>query len=385
MTASLTDAELLSRLVAFDTTSIHSNLPMAEFVCDYLDGKCVEILRNFNDDKSKVNLLIRVAGRQSDPGTSGLMLSGHMDTVPAGEPEWKSDPFTLVETQDAFFGRGTCDMKGFVALAVNSLKKASGHRLQCPLAVLLTFDEEPGILGAQHFARTWRNPLPLPRNVVVGEPTELCVVRMHKGHLKMRVTLRGRSAHTAYPQLGVNAIEPAGRVITALAALRRDFEQIRSETSRYYPDTPFVTLTIAMIHGGTATNVVPDRCVVDFGLRLLPDMNAEDLAKRVRAKLETVDGLGDHGIEVTGLSAPFFTKEESEICRKLCTLVGQSETHAVSYASDAGPLQQMGLHCVLYGPGSIEVAHKPNEWLPKRDFLTARETLDRLVEMFCLP
>ncbi|MEK6675892.1 MAG: M20/M25/M40 family metallo-hydrolase [Planctomycetota bacterium] len=238
-------------------------------------------------------------------------------------------------------------------------------------------------MGAQYFARTWEHPFPLPKSALVGEPTEMRVVRMHKGHLKLRITLRGKTAHSAYPHLGINAIEPAGRVIQALIELRHEFEKVQSPCSVFYPETPFVTLNIAMIFGGTATNVVPDRCDIDFGLRLLPDQSAEPIADRVRAKLASVSELGDHAITVTNISAPFMTGESSRIYRTLCELVSQSETHAVSYASDAGPLHAMGLECVLFGPGSIEVAHKPNEFMPKDQFHGARNILDRLVNRFC--
>ncbi len=402
MTAVLTDRELLGRLVAFDSTSSNSNVPIADFICNYVDGLGVDVVRNFNNDRTKVNLVLRVPGTASRAGpAAGLTLSGHVDTVPATEKEWQSDPFTLTERDDRYIARGACDMKGFVALAVNTIRHAaqggssagiddrrvgSAGRRGAPrnsLVCVLSFDEEPGILGAQHFARTWDRPFELPKATVVGEPTEMRVVRMHKGHLKMRIVFRGKTAHTGYAHLGVNAIEPAGRVIVALTDFHRELANVRSPTSEFFPNTPSPTAAVTRIHGGTATNVVPDECVLDFGIRLLPDMDPAEWEQRVRARLADTRELGDHTVEECGLSAPFCTDEDTPIYRTLCDLVLQLGTYAVSYASDAGPLQQMGHECVLFGPGSIEVAHKPNEWLPKREFSATRDILDRLVETFC--
>jgi len=385
MASELSDAELLARLVAFDTTSHLSNLPIADFICDYLDHERISVARNFSDDGAKVNFILRAsASGGAEESRLGLCLSGHLDTVPALEPGWENDPFQLIERDDRYIARGACDMKGFVALAVNLMREAVHRPLKHPLVLILSYDEEPGILGAQHLARTWQRPFALPKAVVVGEPTELRVVRMHKGHLKMRVIFQGKTAHTGYAHLGINAIEPAGRAIVALSLLNEDFKALRSAASEYFPETPHPTLTITRIHGGTATNVVPDSCVLDLGLRLLPDMNPAEWEQRVCHCLVQLPNLGSHSIEVSGLSAPFMTEAASPIHQTLCDLTSQKETFAVSYASDAGPLQSMGLDCVLFGPGSIEVAHKPNEWMPKAEFVAARGILSRLVERCCL-
>jgi len=378
MSATLTDSELLSRLVSFDSTSTHSNLPIADFICDYLERPGVEIVRNFNEDRTKTNLVIRLASAESSRPDEGLLLCGHLDVVPADEPDWRSDPFRLSETESTFVGRGACDMKGFVALAVNLFRQASGQSVRRPLALLFTYDEEPGTLGAQHFAKTWHRPFELPRRCVVGEPTELRAVRMHKGHLRMRVTLHGKTAHTGYPHLGVNAIEPAASVISTLSSLRQRWQKQRVATSVYYPQTPYMSLTISLIRGGTAMNVVPDRCQIDFGVRLLPGMEAGPVVEEVRSALEALRDSVRLEFEVTGLSPPLLLDERADFYRLVCSLVDQSETHAVSYATDGGPLQPLGLECVVFGPGSIEVAHKANEFLPKDQFLSAGKILRQL-------
>lgn len=394
MMPALSDAELLARLVGFDSTSCHSNVPVAEFICDYLNLPNVEITRNFNDDRSKVNLIVRCASGDASVdetlvdeavSRSGLILSGHLDVVPAGEPDWRSDPFTLTETPDAYVGRGACDMKGFVALAVNSLHQfATRDRPARPLVLILTFDEEPGTLGAQHLAQTWNDAFPLPSLAIIGEPTSLRAVRMHKGHVKMRATATGRSAHSGYPHLGVNAIEPMGRVIDALVRLRRRWETERVESSVHFPETPFVALNVGTVCGGSAVNIVPASCTLEFGFRPLPGMNSAELIEQVREALADLDGGDSLALELPGDSPPLLTPESSTVYQALCKVMGQTETVGVSYASDAGPLSTMGIECVVWGPGTIEVAHKPNESMPKGEFVKARTLLDRVVNDMCV-
>lgn len=377
--APLTDIELLSRLVAFDTTSVHSNLEMADFVADYVDHSAVRVHRNFNPEGDKVNLVL-VTG--PEPQREGLTLSGHMDVVPATEPEWESDPFRLHIDGDSLIARGAADMKGFLTLAINRFRACARREPAHPLCLLLTFDEELGLLGAQHFERTWNQAAPLPTSALIGEPTELDVVRLQKGHFKARATLRGVPAHSAYPHLGRSAIEPAAKAILALSELRRELEREPSEYSPCFPDAPFAALNIATIAGGRAINVVPDRCVIEIGVRLLPGMDGEAVFARMRSSIEALS-IQDCEIEMLDNGAPLAASENSRLHRTLCGLVGQTGSRAVSYASDAGVFQRMGMECAIFGPGSIDVAHKPNEWMPRDQFEKAGEVLDRLIEAFC--
>ena len=419
----LSDAELLARLVAFDTVSRNSNLPLADYLADYLGSAVppgsrsapyLRIDRLPSPDGEKANLLVRV-GPETDPaGRAGLVLSGHMDVVPADDLDrWESDPFELVDRGEAWVGRGAADMKGFVALAANLAAElvASGRAggLGAPLVLVLTYDEELGCLGAEHLVRTWdaawdergEGAPALPRAAVIGEPTRLRVVRVHKGHLKLSVTYRGTSAHSGYPHLGTNAIERAAEGIAALAGLRRELEKERPESAGLFPEVPYPALNVGTIRGGVAVNVVPDRCSFDVGLRLLPGMTAEPLIERVRAAVAPAAAAEGHEVQVHSASPPMATAPDAPIVRFLLDLVDQDEGEAVSYATDAGWLQRLGardgggraetaegtppagLDCAIFGPGSIEVAHKPNESLPKEDLLRARELVGRAVERFC--
>jgi acetylornithine deacetylase len=386
--AALSDAALLARLVAFDSTSRNSNLPLADFLCGYLDRPGIRLRRNPSAGGDKVNLIFELGPEpkpEREDGRPGLVLSGHMDVVPAEEPEWESDPFTLVDRGDRWVGRGACDMKGFLALAANLALAASGRRLAHPLALLFTYDEEVGTLGARRLVESCPEARALPASVVIGEPTGLRVVRAHKGHMTMRITLHGRSAHSGYPHLGSNAIEPAGEVIAALARLRRELAAEGAPHAELFPEVPFVPLNVGRVQGGAAINVVPDRCIVELGLRTLPGVDSRRLAERVEQAARAAAAPFVPEVEVLADSPPLLVPEEAPLLRRLCSLVGQGESATVSFATDAGWLQRLGMDCVLFGPGSIDAAHRPNEHVPKADLAAARAVLERAIEGCCLP
>jgi acetylornithine deacetylase len=378
----LSDAALLARLVAFDTTSRNSNHPLADFLCGYLDRPGVRIARNLSPDGSKTNVIAWI-GPAPEGDRRGLVLSGHMDVVPAEEEGWRSDPFTLTDEGDRWVARGSCDMKGFLAVAANLAIEAQPERWRSPLALVFTYDEEVGTLGAKRLTESFPEAASLPRSAIIGEPTSLRVARTHKGHFKMRATLHGVSAHSGYPHLGVNAIEPAGRVIAALAFLRRELEAERVPNGELFPEVPFVPLNVGTVHGGSAINVVPDRCTVELGVRPLPGIPSEELAERVSRAIREAASPFEPEIELLSDSPPLLLDEGSPIHRHLCELVGQTAGASVSFATDAGWLQRLGMDCAIFGPGSIEVAHKPNEFLPKDELAAARGLLERTVQRFC--
>ncbi len=407
MPSPLSDTDLLARLVGFDTTSHRSNLDLARWVADYLDRPGVTVADHLSPDGDKANLLVRV-GPPAEEGR-GLVLSGHMDVVPALEAGWSSDPFRLTDGGDRLLARGSADMKGFLALATNLARRLDPASLTGPLVLLFTYDEEVGTLGARQLVEDWpASPArerigPLPRAAVIGEPTELRPVRLHKGHLKLRFVVTGRSAHSGYPHLGVNAIEAAGRAVAALSRLRRELEGERAPSSPHFPAVPYAALNVGTIAGGSAINVVPDRCVLEVGARVLPGMDSAELEHRVREAVAAA--VGDWALEagsedgdpvevpvaaeLLSDSPPLETPADAPLHRHLCATLGRDRTtggepdEGVSYATDAGWLSRLGLDCVIFGPGSIEVAHRPDEYVPKADLAAAGEHLDGLVERFC--
>jgi acetylornithine deacetylase len=304
-----------------------------------------------------------------------------MDVVPAGEG-WTSDPFSLVERDGALYARGSADMKGFLALAANLAREADPSQLTRPLVLLLTYDEELGTLGARHFHDTWPADHPLPRQAVIGEPTLMRPIRVHKGHLKARFTFHGVSAHSAYPHLGKNAIEPAGKLIVALSELRRRLEGERLPSSAHFPEVPAPSLNVARVDGGTAINIVPERCVVEVGVRLLPGIDTDALAARLRETAASACPGEEPTWELLSISPPMELAADAPLLATVAAITGPP-VEAAAYATDAGWLQAMGMDCLLLGPGTIAVAHNPDELLPIEQLVTGRAVLERLVATCC--
>lgn len=381
----LTNAELLARLVGFDTVSRNPNLPLADFLSNYLDRPGVRFARNPSPDGTKANLVVTF-GPEENPERRGLTLSGHMDVVPADEDSWQSDPFVLTDADERYVGRGASDMKGFLAIAANAAARLDLAALTHPLVFIFTYDEEVGTVGAKQFADTWDGGgAGLPRSTIIGEPTSLRVIRMHKGHLALRLSVEGTPAHSGYPHLGVNAIEPVGRMIVALSDLRSELEQERPAHRENFPEVPYVPLNVAQVSGGAAVNVVPDACRLDVGFRLLPEMESAPTLERIRDALDAALGATPYHMEVLHESPPMLLDERAAIHTTLCRHMTQHDTESVSYATDAGWLQTLGFECVIWGPGSIEVAHKPNESMPVDEFQRGAALLEDVIREHCCP
>ena len=278
----LSDAELLARLVAFDTTSRNSNLPLADFLCDYLDRPACA---------SRATPRPTAPRPTSSPGWDragggtgrGLVLSGHMDVVPAEEEGWRSDPFTLTDGGDRWVARGACDMKGFLALAANLAAEARTATLRAPLALVFTYDEEVGTLGARRLIESFPAAERLPRNAIIGEPTSLRVAACTRG-----ISSCGSPSTASPPTAAIRiwaqrhrARRPGDRRPRRAAPGR--WSRSRRPTRELFPEVPFVPLNVGTVHGGSAINVVPDRCVVEVGVRPLPGIACEELVERVAA------------------------------------------------------------------------------------------------------
>lgn len=373
---------MLSRLVAFDTTSRRSNVPLLDFVEEYLDRPGIRHERLASPEGDRANLIVARCPTR-DAGREGLLLCGHGDVVPAEEEGWEGDPFTLRADGDRLIARGACDMKGFLALAVNRLAVADGARLQRPLALLVTYDEEVGTLGARAYAEAGGGSITLPSRTIVGEPTGLRPVRLHKGHLRLRLVTTGVPAHSAYPDLGRSAVEPAARAILALAELDQRLRREDSPVVDRFSEAPYSSLNIGRVVGGTAANVIPDRCEVLIGVRLLPGTDPGEMTTRVEKAVREAIGEEDWVLETVGLSPPMETAPDSDLFQALQAEGGDTTDQGVGFATDAGWLQQMGHACVIFGPGSIEVAHRPNEWIDAGELTRAGQILDRQIRRWC--
>jgi len=356
--------ELLARLVAFDTESTKSNIPLIRFVEDYLAQHDIASQRVPTADGEKASLFATI-GPSDAPG---LALSGHTDVVPVAGQTWDSDPFRLTERDGKLYGRGSCDMKGYLACALAMVPQFARRRLKMPIHLAFSYDEEVGCTGVRPMIAELGKRLPLPRLVFVGEPTEMGVVDAHKGPMRWRVQLRGRAAHSSMPHYGVNAIAYAGRLLGELSRMEEDLKA-GEQDARF--DPPFTTLQVTQIEGGTASNVVPVPCWFGWEIRGLPGFDPMQLDRRLKAfaaeqclpEMQRLAPEAEITIQATNQVAAYAADAASGIVPLTLKLAGQNKTYAVSYCTEAGLFQGGGAPAIVCGPGNIAQAHTANEFL----------------------
>lgn len=398
--------EWLKRLIAFDTVSRHSNLALIEEVQAYCISLGLEPVLTFNDttdrehssnkaNQSKANLFVSVpaGGGLADTASAtikgGIVLSGHTDVVPVDGQDWLSDPFKAEIRGDKLYGRGACDMKGFIACALNLLPQAVAlsqqGQLRKPLHLALSFDEEVGCLGAPLMLEELSQRGINPDYCIVGEPSSMKMVVAHKGISVFRCSVHGRSAHSSLTHQGVNAISYAAKLIGFIDELASQL----AESDQVDPmfDVPYSTLSIGTIEGGTATNIVPNLCEFTFDYRNLPIMGTQDILPVIEQRItelnqqmQQVDS--QTGIKIEQLeSVPAMTDTESEALQQLIAgLVQSSARHKVAYATEGGQFTNAGIATVICGPGSIEQAHKADEYVELAQLAECDDFLQKLLQ-----
>jgi acetylornithine deacetylase len=372
-------AELLSRLVHFDTTSHKSNLALIAFVEDYLAQHGVESHLVPSADAAKASLYASIG----PTGVPGVALSGHTDVVPVEGQTWSSDPFVLTERDHRFYGRGAADMKGFLACVLAAVPDFLKRKLAVPISIVFSYDEEVGCIGVRPLIAEIGRRFVTPRMVIVGEPTSMSVVDAHKGPVRWHVEIKGRAAHSSMAPLGVNAISIAGRLLQELARIERELKT-SPRAERF--DPPYATLQVTRIDGGTATNIVPVYCRFDFDVRALPGVDVDAIDRRIRAyadrecvpEMRRVAPESGIDISVANQVPPFAAGTNSEAVALALRLAGHNETHAVSYATEAGLFQEAGSPSVVIGPGDIAQAHAADEFIAKDQLDKCMAFLDRL-------
>jgi acetylornithine deacetylase len=373
--------ELLARLVAFDTTSHKSNLALIAFVEDYLMQHGIRSVRIASDDGTKASLFATIGPEN----TGGIALSGHTDVVPVDGQAWDSDPFTLRESSGRLYGRGSCDMKGFLACVLASVPDFKRRRLATPIHLAFSYDEEIGCLGVRPMIGEFGKTLTKPRLAIIGEPTSMQVVDAHKGPIRWQVDVTGRAAHSSMAHLGVNAITYATRLIGELERIEVELK-VTSRNDRFAP--PYATLQVTQIDGGTATNIVPVACRFGFDVRAVPGVDASSIERRLRAFAETsclpemraIAPEADITITRANSVPAFRVDAASEIVALALKLAGQNGTHAVSYATEAGLFQEAGSASIVCGPGDIAQAHTANEWIAVSEIAKCMAFLGRLAD-----
>lgn len=355
---------ILHQLVGFDTTSSKTNLPLIAYVRDYLSDHGINVALIHNESSEKASLYATIG----PDDTSGIGLSGHTDVVPVEGQNWSSDPFNLTERDDRLYGRGACDMKGFLACVLASVPDFTARRLTTPIHLLFSYDEEVGCLGVRPMIAELGQKLVAPRTIIVGEPTSMRVVDGHKGACRFETEVIGREAHSSMSHLGVNAIQYAAELITHLRTIEAELP-LNPGVERFTP--PHSTIHVGLIEAGTAMNIVPNRCSFGWEVRPVPGNTSSDVLERfngfVRAevlpRMHAVDPDTDVRTIVTNDIPAFDAGEMSGAVSLAHVMAGQNETFAVSYMTEAALFQGAGCSSVVCGPGDIAQAHAPDEFV----------------------
>ena len=374
---------ILRRLIGFDTTSRNSNLELIEYVQNYLAGHGVESHLSYDDTRTKANLFATIG---PDDTAGGLILSGHTDVVPVDGQDWHTDPFVLTRVADKYYARGSADMKTFVAVCLTMVPEFLSHPLAQPIHLALSYDEEVGLVGVHRLIDDLQQRKVTLSACIVGEPTGMQVVVAHKGKRSYRCRVRGKEAHSSLAPTGVNAVEYAAALIAFLQQMARRKQQDGPFDEDY--DIAHTTVHVGTVHGGTALNIVPADCEFVFEFRHLPQDDPEELFAEVERfanqdllpEMRAVYADADIQFIPMAVIPTLNTSEDEDITRLAKSLTGANAVHKVAYNCEAGIFHQARVPTIICGPGHIDQAHKPNEFIAAEQIARCEDFVLRLAE-----
>lgn len=378
--------EILGRLVGFPTVSRDSNLPLIDWVRNYLADLGVESHLIRDGSGSKANLFASLGPMEA----GGLVLSGHTDVVPVDGQAWSSEPFELTARDSRLYGRGACDMKGFIAVALARAASWARAPLRRPVHLMLSYDEEIGCLGAPSMIAAARQVLPQPAAVIVGEPTGMRLASSHKGVCVLRTRVTGREAHSSLTHQGASAVMLAGELIAHLSEVAARLAAHRDSRGTGF-EPPYTTLSVNRIEGGTATNILAAACEFSWDIRVVPGETpvpiVGELSAYVDRRLAELGAAGKSCSVETHVQAdvPALEREKTGLAGTLAggASHGPSDALSVAFGTEGGLFQRAGWSTVVCGPGSIEQAHKPDEFIERAQLIGCETFLDRLVARQC--
>jgi acetylornithine deacetylase len=370
----------LERLIAFPTISSDSNLEMISHLAEVLEGVGARVEVQRDASATKANLLATIGPEEN----GGILLSGHSDVVPVAEQAWTSDPFTMVERDGKLYGRGSCDMKGFIATCLASAPLFAERELARPVHFAFTHDEEVGCIGARHLAELMQRRELRPAMAIIGEPTEMRIIEGHKGCYEYTTHFHGLAGHGSAPEMGVNAVEYAVRYVSHLLELKDRLRAMAPEDSRFEP--PWTTVNVGAVNGGVAHNVIAENAAVDWDLRPVQRADADfvksDLVAYCEDELlpamQAVFPGASIETEVIGEVEGLIPAEENEARRIVAELTGANSAGLVPFGTEAGIFQALGMDVVVCGPGSIEQAHKADEFISRDQLGKCLDMLEKL-------
>jgi acetylornithine deacetylase len=360
----ISSVSMLAKLVGFDTTSSGSNLHLIEWVANYLDAHKVHPTLSYNDDRSKANLFATLGA----PDEEGVCLHGHTDVVPVTGQPWTSDPFVLTERQGLLYGRGTCDMKAWIACALAAVPQMKNRRLRTPLHFALSYDEEVGCLGAPRMIESFGKAVPKPLVAIVGEPSMMAPIIAHKGVIALETRITGKDAHSSLLHLGVSAVSAAGVMAFELHRLASEWMELPGPTGML-PSGP--TINVGVSRGGVARNVIPRQATLQWEIRFRAEDDVAGLLQtaiqRVEMRLREQFGPQFQELEIATTEValiPAFDVKSGGMAVNLCRKLGaKGPSQAVPYGAEAGQYANAGIPTVICGPGSINQAHQPDEFV----------------------
>lgn len=375
-------------LIGFDTVSRNSNLGLIEWTRDHLKALGIESRLTYDRARAKANLFATLGEPADKPVSGGLVLSGHTDVVPVDGQDWHTDPFRAVQKDGRLYGRGSADMKGYIACVLAAMPAYLAAPLKRPVHLAFTFDEEVGCLGVPWLVEDMARAGIRPGGCIVGEPTSMQVMVGHKGAQQYRCRVRGLEAHSSLTPSGVNAIEYAALIVRRIRELAQELAATGPRNDKFA--VPFATLSTGMITGGTATNIVPLECEFRFDMRYLPGMKPEEIVGPLRRYAETLEPemqrlSAEAGIriELLGETPDLDTAEDDRLTYLGTRLAGNRGIGRVSFGTDGGHFQRAGVPAIILGPGSIEQAHKPNEYIALEQLAQCERFLDQLKDELC--
>ncbi len=379
--AVLSSKEILGRLIGFDTTSYKSNLELIHWVQNYLEGYGVTSQLLYDPTKNKANLYAVIGPEDK----AGIVLSGHTDVVPVEGQAWDRDPFQLFESNGLLYGRGTCDMKGFIAVALSRVPEMVAKAGITPIHFALSYDEEVTCLGAYDIAKHLDQMTVKPKLCIVGEPTSMKSITGHKGICAYDCAVHGKEAHSSLAPYAVNAVEYAAELVTFIKSLARRMASEGPFNTEF--DPPFTTVHTGVLKGGTALNIVPQRCDFSFEIRNVPEVNTELLVKEIQdyarqvlePQMKRVDAKSGFDFTDIGGAPAFNISNDDPAVAYVLSLSGANETEKASFATEAGIYQTHGVPTVICGPGNIAQAHKPNEFISLEQLGKCEMFMDRLL------
>lgn len=374
----------IERLCGFDTTSRDSNLALIDHVAEYLASHGIASEKIYDATGGKANLYATIGPRER----GGIVLSGHTDVVPVDGQDWSSDPFKVIERDGRLYGRGTSDMKSFIAIALALLPEMLARPLRVPLHFAFSYDEEVGCLGVHGIVDFIKSGGPRPALAIVGEPTEMQVVNAHKSVCACNTTVHGLEAHSSATHQGVNAIQYAAEMIAELNRLQREYRQPAHSEPRFEP--PHTTITVGHIHGGTARNILAKECHFMWDVRAVRpehDLAVVDsfnrfVAENILPEMQRIYPGAAVDTRIVAHVPPFLPRQAGIAEQLVLKLAGQNETHAVSYGTEAGIFDVADIPTVVCGPGNIREAHKPDEYIALSQVAEGEAFMRRLID-FC--